>query len=90
MSLNDWEIKHLNFIIIMLKNILDLEGVTVLSKEQQKNINGAGPGDDPLIPIERCGYIIDGNTTCKIPPNDGSWVQPTCYYVCVNGRWVRQ
>lgn len=68
------EIKQSIF-IFMLKNILNLEGVAVLSKEQQKNING-GYGLEPLNPglggggggTGTCAFLIP---KCTAPGEHG-------------------
>jgi len=54
----------------MLKNILNLNGLTVLSKDQQKNINGGGLGFENPHPG---GGGNDGDS-CKATCKDGSLV----------------
>lgn len=73
----------------MLKDILNLNGVQKLDKQQQKEIAGGDLG--PIL--ERCSYDNQSAALygCPVQPNDGSWQQATCHYVCVpGGRWVRQ
>ncbi|MCX2682115.1 hypothetical protein OOZ15_19350 [Galbibacter sp. EGI 63066] len=62
----------------MLNKILNLEGVTVLDKKQQKLVNGGEGGCGAYIPAGQ-----SGNTTSFEPPNGGASTgsnKPTVFY----------
>jgi hypothetical protein len=44
-SINDWELTKLKKIVIMLKNILKLEGAQKLTAKEKKSIIGGGSCD---------------------------------------------
>ena len=67
---NDWIIKQLLNSNIMLKNILKLNGAQLLSKNEQKSINGAGGRylcNDTLPAV-----VCRSKSACQQNP-DGSW-----------------
>ncbi|MBN9284924.1 MULTISPECIES: hypothetical protein [Flavobacterium] len=74
----------------MLKKILNLEGVQKVEKQQQVHITGGGRGDGGFEEV--CAYdnVSAVNNGCPAQNTDLSWGMPTCIYVCVSGRWVRQ
>lgn len=71
----------------MLKKISELSGVKLLNKNTQKNIIGG----DPIFQVQHCAYdnysALSGG--CAVQPPDLSTQQPTCIYICENGRWVK-
>lgn len=62
----------------MLKNILNLEGATILKKEEQKSING---GKDYT-----CSKVIEHKF---LTSPEGQVVAETCKWLCSDGvdRW---
>lgn len=75
----------------MLKDILNLNGVEKLDKQQKKDISGGAGGLGPIL--QNCAYDNYSAALygCPVQPNSPVLQQPTCYYVCVpGGRWVRQ
>lgn len=85
------DIKQSNF-IFMLKNILNLNGAVVLSKEQQKNISGGGgyylgqldPGGNGTT----CVMLnIDLEENYKILYSPGSRTNPNPVAVGESCRW---
>jgi hypothetical protein len=65
----------------MLKNILNIKGIELIKKENQKNINGGNLCIDEECPIEGgscCGPVYRGPWCMAGPQNLG----------CVNGVWM--